>query len=430
MQKKVLVISHNCFSKTYNNGKTISAIFSAFKENELCQLFFTYTGSPDYERCENYYYISDRDALGAIFKRSLCGKSINALQNESNKIESISTKKGNIKIKKTKLSKCIRSIIMMACAWYRGGLRAWIEKQQPNMIFYVGGDSFFSHHIAVTLSRKLSLPLVSYFTDDYIINPPIDLYNLCLRKIYKKTISRSVACFAIGEQMSSDYTSFFGCQFKPIMNIVDIPNLDDYKSICSDTIFINYFGGLHLGRARQIIRFANFYAAKIRGLVNKKYEINIYSFAVPSEEEKKEMDELGIIIHPGVAGSELTEKMRESTLLLHVESIQKEYHMLTKLSVSTKIPEYMCLNKPIIAFGPVDVASFRVIIEADPSLVINDVEDDVVMEKQAKNIAMVLNSSDSLERISRNNYNYAKSHFDKTVVSKLFRNEIEPLLSK
>ena len=70
---KTLVISHNSFSKTHNNGKTLSAIFSAFKSEELCQLYFTPIGRPDYERCMDYYLISDKDALVSIFRRKHCG---------------------------------------------------------------------------------------------------------------------------------------------------------------------------------------------------------------------------------------------------------------------------------------------------------------------------------------------------------------------
>ena len=418
---KVLIISHNCFSKTHNNGKTLSAIFSAFKPDELCQLFFTRIGPLDYERCENYYYISNRDALDSIVKRKRCGQVLCQQHGDEKKS---GERDVGFSVKRTAYSKFFRSILMLTAAWYRGGLNRWIEEQRPDLIFYVGGDSFFSHTIAVSLSRRLSLPLVTYFTDDYVLNTTNNIYNWFLKRIYKKTILRSTKLYAIGVQMAEDYSLYYGRTFKPIMNIVDIHSRGNVELLGGDTISINYFGGLHLGRAREIIRFARFYDSMVRNNVNKRCVINVYSFATPSLIEKKEMEGLDIIVNPGVVGADLVDKMKNSTILLHVESVEKEYHKLTKLSVSTKIPEYMSLAKPIIAFGPIDVASFRVISDADSSLVISDDENADRMIEQAERIIGILNSEEKLQQISSNNYEYVKTHFDKNIVSEQFRNDI------
>ena len=414
--KRVLIISHNSFSKTHNNGKTLSAIFSAFKNEELCQLYFTPIGYPDYDRCKDYYLISDKDALYSILRRNHCGTQLS----KDPGIPSTNKKKSC----PNNAKKFLRTIVWMLSAWYKGGLKDWIEVQKPDAIFYVGGDGVFSHRIAVKLSKKLNLPLATYFTDDYIINPPSDSYNKLLKRVYKRTIDHSAKLFAIGKKMSDDYTAYYNREFMPIMNIVDIPLKEEWKARQENSITINYFGGLHLGRAEEIMRFARFMRDKVKDKLKKSYSIGIYSFASLSEEELREMEDLGIAFHQGVTGGELEEAMRKSDILLHVESVRKEYHSLTKLSVSTKIPEYMCLTMPIVAFGPADVASFSVIAEVSPSMVINDVKDSFVMDKQAVQITGILNSDDKLASIAEANYNYAKVHSDKKIVAEQFRNEI------
>ena len=140
------------------------------------------------------------------------------------------------------------------------------------------------------------------------------------------------------------------------------------------------------------------------------------------------MKDLGIVFHQGLTGVELADAMRRSDILLHVESVNKEFHSLTKLSVSTKIPEYMCLTKPVIAFGPADVASFSVIAEATPEMVLDDVDDTKVMNKQAKHIIDILNSDEYLTEIADCNYHYAKLHFDRAIVAQEFRNAIMGML--
>ena len=422
---KILIVSHNSFSTTHNNGKTLSAIFSAFQPEELCQLYFTPIGHPDYERCKDYYLISDKDALYSIHRRNHCGTQLPK--------EVVIETKGTLSVNKKKsrpnnAKKFLRTRAWMLSSWYNGGLKEWLETQKPDAIFYVGGDGVFSHRIAVSLSEMLNLPLAAYFTDDYIINPPSDCYNKLLKRVYRKTVACSVKLFAIGKKMANDYTAYYGREFKPIMNIVDIPPKEEWKAQQENSITINYFGGLHLGRAEEIMRFVRFMRDKVSDKLKKSHTIGIYSFANISEEELKEMKDLGIVFHEGVTGEELADAMRKTDILLHVESVRKEFHSLTKLSVSTKIPEYMCLAKPIIAFGPADVASFSVIAEANPSMVIDDVEDTMMMDRQAYQIIDILNSDELLAEISDGNYHYAKAHFDKKKVAEIFRKDIESMI--
>ena len=423
--KRVLIISHNSFSKTHNNGKTLSAIFSAFKREELCQLYFTPIGRPDYERCIDYYLISDRDALLSIFRRRYCGTQ---LSKEPDILTTGTPSTNKKKSRPNNAKKYLRTVIWMLSSWYKGGLKDWIAVQKPDVIFYVGGDGVFSHRIAINLSKKLNLPLATYFTDDYIINPPSNCYNKLLKRVYKRTIYHSEKLFAIGKKMADDYTAYYNRVFMPIMNIVDIPLKEEWKAHQENSLTINYFGGLHLGRVEEIIRFARFILSNVKDNLKKSYSIGIYSFSGLSEVEFRELEELGIDFHQGVTGSELVEAMRNTDILLHVESVKEEFHSLTKLSVSTKIPEYMCLTKPIIAFGPADVASFSVVAEATLEMVVNDVEDTKVMDRQARHIIDILNSDESLAKIADCNYHYAKLHFDRAIVAREFRDEIQEML--
>ena len=63
---KVLLLSHNPVT-TYNNmGKTFLSLFSAFRPEELCQLFL-YPAVPDTACCGSYYRFTDREALHSIW---------------------------------------------------------------------------------------------------------------------------------------------------------------------------------------------------------------------------------------------------------------------------------------------------------------------------------------------------------------------------
>jgi len=177
MKIKVLVISHNCFNTFQNMGKTLKVLFDNFNKDELCQLYF-YPSYPNIDMCNNYFRITDFEVLQSIFNRQKCGKEVdkkyikkdNLLLDESrsNQIYKNRKKKKNYMI-------LAREFIWKVGKWNTYELMEWIKKENPNVIFYASGNSCFSHNIALYISKKFNIPLVTYFCDDYFT---INKYSL------------------------------------------------------------------------------------------------------------------------------------------------------------------------------------------------------------------------------------------------------------
>ena len=59
---KVLVIASTPFSKTKNNGKTLSSFFKTYDRNMIAQ--FSYSGGDfNSDICDNYYFLTKEDVL-------------------------------------------------------------------------------------------------------------------------------------------------------------------------------------------------------------------------------------------------------------------------------------------------------------------------------------------------------------------------------
>lgn len=65
---RVLVIAHNPFSDTQNNGKTLSAFFNGWPKDKLAQIYLT-PDKPDYTVCENFFRITDLEVLKSFLKK-------------------------------------------------------------------------------------------------------------------------------------------------------------------------------------------------------------------------------------------------------------------------------------------------------------------------------------------------------------------------
>ena len=96
-----------------------------------------------------------------------------------------------------------------------------------------------------------------------------------------------------------------------------------------------------------------------------------------------------------------------------------EYRALTKLSVSTKIPEYLNTNKLVIAYGPSDIASIRLIADHGIGLVIHDKKD--IRPK----IGKILDNLKQITILSEKARNFASTKFDIEKLSSEFKKTIE-----
>lgn len=416
---KVLVISHNPFSKSSNNGKTLESIFAEFPENSILQLYFHGSEDPDFDFKAKYFRITDKEIID---RKGFLGKK------PGKKIIQLLPKiqlKNNIP-KKSELRSLMltfRDLIWKFTFNKLDTTYQWLEQEKPDVVFYVGGDSIFSHRIAVQISKKFKIPLAVYFTDDYILNPNTDniidkLRNLSLRKTFKSTVSHAKLCLAIGDSMKRDYSAFFKKGFDTVMNCIDVVAKQDYN-LSKDEINISYFGGLHLNRDLMILRLGKI-LSEISVETPVNIHLNVYSGQKPSEEIINQFKNNNINYCGFVGSEDISQKMKESDFLLHVENDSEYFKSITKLSVSTKIPEYLISSIPIIAFGPLDVASFEILINNDIGSVISSKSDN----DQIKTQFLKLISDENLlnERVS-NAYNYAVKHFDKENNSfKLYHN--------
>ncbi len=408
---KILVISHNSFSKLGNNGKTYESIFSKIKKENISQLYFSQNESPDFDFCDNYFKITDLDVINSLVKcHSKCG---GIVRNDNTETSThLDLKTFNKFKQKSKYLTLARDMLWKFNSWKTKDLNIWLKEFNPDIIFFVGGFSGFSYNIACYVSKLLDKPLVTYFTDDYILYPKnrnfLDrIQRIKMKRVYKNIINKSSKLFVIGDLMANDYTNHFSKQFYPIMNSVPIEPYIDYKK--REKITISYFGGLHLERWKMIVRIAQ--------LLDDNTNINVFTIAKPSDEIINEFNRVGIVYCGSVKGDDLKKSMINSDILLHVESDDLYYKSLTRLSVSTKIPEYLMSGRLVLGYGPEEVASMKLLSDNNIGVVLSSKLSDDEIKLQLLNI---LNDYNEMKKNGYSGYKYVCENFDNEKIATEF----------
>lgn len=294
----------------------------------------------------------------------------------------------------------------------------FIAKFRPDVIYSPLGDIRIMK-IVNKISVKYNIPLIPHFMDDwqntmfagnlFLIIPRIALI-LGLRQI----MSRAYYGFAISQKMATEYVKKFHKPFYPFMNCVadsyvaDIPLNKTPAENGECQLKFCYSGGLHLNRYEILLAICEVLQQK---QTDNNFKLSIFTKSTDWERYGTEFKKFDFVKYMGfVNPDEIIDQLRGQDFLIHVESFEPKFVKYTRLSISTKIPEYLSLKKPILAIGPPDIASIEYLSSNNCALIIEKIHFETIASK----INILLSDKLFNEAISNRAYSlYKKNHVAK-----------------
>lgn len=373
---KVLIISHNPISTYQNMGKTILSLFESFDCEELCQLYI-YPSIPDVKKCNSYFRITDKDIIRSFYQFSVDGKEIIPNKNIHNKF----TNERDVKIYSNKNNKkssrkLIRDVLWKCSRWYNKPLKSWLNKENPECIFLAPGDAKFIYDIALKISKKKNIPIVTYICDDYyFVEKPNNIIAkiqlASLQKKIRKLLKKTSHVITICDDLRDAYSKNFNVSATTIMTGSNHPiaNCPIYKEPQS----ITYMGNVGLNRYVSITELG-MALDEINLQYKTNYSLKIYTSANDSEilDEFKKANSISLCGY--VSGENFEKVFYSSELLLHTEGFDDNSIDRVKASISTKIADSLGSGIPLIAYGPDSVASMKHLINNNCAIIITKKE--------------------------------------------------------
>ena len=357
---KVLLISHNPIT-TYNNmGKTFLALFSSFHPEELCQLYL-YPTVPDTDCCGSYYRFTDRDALYSLVDRHAVGGEVFPnlqCHNEfsSEKEERLYRAPRN----RRELTRLGRDLVWKLSNWNNTALNEWLDQQAPDVVFAAVGKQELLYDMAMTVVRQRSIPLVSYICDDYYYScgdgsliQKLRRKHLCgkIRELMRTTALTVTIC----QELTDGYTKTFGVNAETVMTC-PVVHIRPYTTLETGSGRLVYMGNIEAGREQSLMDLGRVLDAENRAL-GTAYTLEIYTGNKYPEPLERLAACPAIRLHSFVTGAAYKAAFDSADAFVHVESFDKKNRDRVRYSVSTKIIECLASGKPLLAYGPEDVAS-------------------------------------------------------------------------
>mgnify|MGYP000913840090 CR=1 FL=1 len=239
-------------------------------------------------------------------------------------------------------------------------LISFIETFKPEVI-YACVTCYRSLRFVEQISRKYNLPIIPHFMDDWLnvylsrscfISP---LFNSRFKRTFNYIMRKSPFGLCISDLMSQVYKERYGKEFYSLMNSVELYTGSE-TTVSKKTIEFLYAGSLYLNRYKLLLNFCET-ASKIG---DAKVKLKICAPTQHWTELKALFLKYDFVEYRGfVTPEELKEHTSSSDILVFVESFDSTILEFTKLSLSTRIPEYLSSGKPILAIGPYEQGSIQ-----------------------------------------------------------------------
>ena len=405
MDKRVLVVSNNCFSYTDSNGRTLGMLFKEWNISKLAQ-FYIQNKLPDTDVCNNFYRVTDKQMMKSFFHLDFGSKVQATSSFQNNK---------NVNSKKKKLWKYIlRTLLWNFYTWWNDDFDKWLNNFKPEVVLLQAGDSIFMYKIARKIANKYNSNLVVYNTEGYYFKDYkyieqkkatllSKIYIKWLRREYDKTYIRSNNIIYNCEELKNAYDEILGSGKSSVIYCSsNIEKSDNTKN--DEKVRFVYLGNLGIGRHYSLIEIG-----KSLQKINKKYKLEVYGKA--SNDIIEDFNKcLGIDYKGFVSYDDVKKIMSRANYLVHVESFKEYYVKDLQYAFSTKIADCLSSGKPFIVFSPLNMASSKYLLKNNAALVITDKEklEDDIKEYLKNNDLKKFHIANALA-CSRNNHNYKKN---------------------
>lgn len=371
---RVLVVSNNSFSNTDSNGRTLGNLFIGWPKEKLAQ-FCISTDGPNFELCDNYYCITDKEALDAFLHfRKAQGKRLEPVIEKT-----VTGSRGEGK--KTLLMMMARNLIWGAKRWKSKGFKKWVADFNPEIILLLFSDSSFILNIGTSLSKELNIPMAMFNTEgyyffksnycrtktkwDWLLFP---IFQSLYRRQVRKTMAKVEYSMYLNQLLQADYDRTFG---GPSAVLYTSSTLTPEEHVFNnDNPLFSYIGNLTFDRPKALMEVAD-----VLQNINPSYKLDIYGKTLNKDSEDKLRNHPGISYKGFVKYDEVQKVIQNSDVLFHAETQDSRWEESLRYGFSTKIADSVSSGTCFVLYAPAHIACSQYIKETGAGWFADNKED-------------------------------------------------------
>lgn len=406
-------------------GLAIRSFFKDWDQERLTHVFTPTVrwGHPDFSVCNDYRRVTWSGRVIRVAESQTLAPPSSSIQ-------------GSLLKRVAGLRSVQKAILPLRASWltrkrYAQRIQNELAKIAPDVV-YVMANSLYLAKAACIACENLDIPVCMHVVDDIDAESVVENIKRTRRGLETQKWLQRLATYAsshigISPQMAAEYKRRYGQDWTWFTTLTDS---DDYApeprnvEPGSPVEFV-FAGNLSYDRWREIGSLG--LALKQLGEQGVSAKLTVYGSPAHFTLYASKLQIEGVELREWVPVDELATVFQNADVLVHVESHQDlEMRQAIRLSLSTKISQYMMAGRPILGIGPSELASIQFIQNSSAGVVF-DVESS---DRLTDVILSMISDRSRLEQLGANGREKAMAVFAGESQRKRFRQLIRETVQK
>lgn len=430
--KNILILTVDCWNRNIGatSSYTYSSLFSTVEGYNISNIYIR-EDFPDDPCCKRYFQISENRVLKSLLKRNLqTGREVFCSEPVSKENLDIIASQKRLYTKHRAhfyyAKKLMRELLWWMGSWKSKELDAFIDSVTPDVVIFTMEGYIHFNRICRYVLEKTGAKGIGYFWDDNFTyqQRPGNFGYKALRFFQRQSLiklrKKTAAFWAIAPKTKKEADDFFGINCQIISKPSEREPIIHCANKCELPIRILYAGNLMIGRMDTIRILAE--VLKEINQAHIQVHLDIYTSTVIPDDLKK--FGYGVFFHEPVSQAYVLDLQNRADVLLFVEDLEGKDKLVSRLSFSTKIPDYLSSGKCILAIGCKDTAPMEYFYHENVALCASSKGE--ITEK----IKLILKNTDILQDYGIRACKCALKNHNKEKIQETLTKSIESICEK
>lgn len=415
---RIVVVSGSPWTNDNSFGNTFTNLFSDFPEVEIANVYCRYGMPEQNPQVSCYFQITEMDLLkkrpGRAFVREAVPKSETKEQTSEEKSRYDFFRRHRLQV-----FFWAREILWSFGKWDTLELRNFIDKFQPDLIYLAMYNSIYILNMGLYLRRRTGQKMIGLIADDYYTlkqfsySPLFWIDRFLKRRKLREVARQSSFLHVITEKQKAEYEKALHVECRVFRKSMDFSDSTRQRHELHTPFRFVYTGNLGSGRWKVLAEIGEALDRVCQG----QAELLLYS-QTPLDHamERAFAKAPAIRFMGGVGAVECSRIQEDADVLVLVESRKLKDRLATRLSLSTKVVDYLHTGNCILSYGPREQAGQEYLRENRAAITASDKDE---LEEQLRML-----SAERIREYGDAAWALGKKNHDKKVVKEQFYRDL------
>jgi len=403
-EPRILLLTPEAFNKVTGAGITFSNLFAGWPKDRIAMIHRDVVLATE-DICARYYRLTDKEVYwwGCLRYISILN------QNRLSQKYSIVGQQGGWLIPTLKW---IKTLIfgdgVPEQTRLTSELETWIKEFSPTVLYTIMGSNAMME-LAESLRVRFRLPLVIHIMDDWVSVLYRDgLLSAWQRKkkerLFQHLTKVATARFVICDEMAEAYRLRYGQIFQSFQNTIDMDTWQHFRKnpvVVGSSVRIAYIGSI----------FPNAQLKSLSDICNAVQELHdehcpisleIYSPRHLAEQYREQLViGTAISLYDTISDDiSFFSTLQAVDILVLPVNFDRDTIEFIRYSMPTKVPAYLAVGTPILAYGPAEVAQIAYAIKSGWAMTVT-VPDIELLKQAFRTLATDMTVRERISRCAR-----------------------------